>query len=169
MAPPSALQTWHATTAVSALSVASLNLSLSFFVTPGLLPLPTYWMLRQWKDSYRRTKAFFPLAMVACGVSYAALSFRLSSAATASKARLLGAAAALCFSVIPWTRFLMLDRLNAKILQLADRYDSPPGEEVWLAQEERTAKWLVDQWGLYNLGRGVPVLIAGVIGVFTLL
>lgn len=165
---PSSLQTWQATTAVAATSIASLNLSLSFLVTPIVLDLPTPLMLRQWTSSYRRTKSVFPLTMVACGLSYAGLAFRLSSsAATATRSRLLAAAAALCFSVVPFTRIFMLKRLNTKILQLADRYG---GQDVALtAQQEESAKWLVDQWGLWNLGRGVPVAIAGIIGVFVLL
>jgi hypothetical protein len=91
----------------------------------------------------------------------------------ATRARLLGAAAALCLAVIPWTKLFMTKQLNEKILALADRAEGAAvakDEEgaVFTAQEERSAKWLVDQWGVYNLGRVVPMGVAGALGVFAL-
>ncbi|KAH6693821.1 hypothetical protein F5X68DRAFT_199739 [Plectosphaerella plurivora] len=174
--PPKPTDAWLATTAVAATSVASLNLSLSLIMTPSLLLLPTPHMLRQWAATYRRLSVASPLSIVACGVSYGALAARLSSVGSATRARLLGAAAALCLGVIPWTRLLMKKQLNEKILALADRAEgataavAEAGEgAVFTAQEERSAKWLVDQWGVYNLGRAIPVGIAGAIGTFALL
>ncbi|EEY21663.1 predicted protein [Verticillium alfalfae VaMs.102] len=82
--------------------------------------------------------------------------------------RALAAAAALCLSVLPWTRLLMRRRLDAEIARLADEADAARATQEVSAAQEASAKWLVDQWGVYNLGRGVPVLVAGVIGVFSL-
>lgn len=171
--PPKSTEAWLATTAVAATSIASLNLSLSIILTPGLLLLPTPLMLRQWSATYRRLSLASPLTVIACGISYGALAARLSSVGLATRARLLGVAAALCFAVIPWTKLFMTKQLNEKILALADRAEgavaAKDGEgAVFTAQEERSAKWLVDQWGVYNLGRVVPVGIAGALGVFAL-
>lgn len=162
--PPKPTEVFLAATAVTATSVASLSLSQSLILTPALLPLPTPLMLRQWAATHRRLSLAFPLAMVACGASYAGLA---SGAASSSRTRLLAAAAALCFGVVPWTWLLMAKRLTSKILVLADEAEVRAAS-VWTAQEERSAKWLVDQWAMYNLGRGIPVAVAGALGVFAL-
>ncbi|KAM0276728.1 hypothetical protein ACHAQH_006438 [Verticillium albo-atrum] len=146
-----------ATTALASTTAATLNLSLSLLLTPRLLELPTPLMLRAWAASHARTKTLLPLSTTACGASYALLAHRSGS-------RALAAAAALCLTVIPWTR-LMLKRLNAKILRLAE---TEAEAEVMTAAQEESAKWLVDQWGLYGLGQAIPVLVAGGIGVFGL-
>ncbi|KAM0322150.1 hypothetical protein ACHAQA_009638 [Verticillium albo-atrum] len=143
-----------ATTALASTTAAALTLSLSVILTPRLLELPTPLMLRAWTSSHARTETALPLSAVACAASYALLAQRGGS-------RALAAAAALCLSVVPWTRLVMRRRLENKIQRLADA-------EVRTAAQDESAKWLVDQWGVYNLGRVVPVLVAGVVGVFRL-
>ncbi|KAL9943751.1 hypothetical protein D7B24_001823 [Verticillium nonalfalfae] len=150
-----------ATTALASTTAAALNLSLSLILTPRLLELPTPLMLRAWQRAHARTEAPLPLSTLACGASYALLAHRTGS-------RALAAAAALCLSVLPWTRLLMRRRLDAEIARLADEANAARATQEVSAAQEASAKWLVDQWGVYNLGRGVPVLVAGAIGVFSL-
>ncbi|KAJ0277545.1 hypothetical protein COL940_004453 [Colletotrichum noveboracense] len=147
--PPS-LRNLQASTVFLNSAVAGLNLGLSVFVIPRLLESPTPLMLRQWTNMYKRTSPF---------------AFRQLP----SKAKAFATAAALCVSIGPWTRFF-LGNINKKLFQKAEETRDMGIMAVGLTQEEEEgAKYLVDQWGLYNLGRSVALGLGGVVGLYTVI
>ncbi|TDZ36109.1 Monooxygenase hypC [Colletotrichum spinosum] len=145
---------------------AGLNLSLSFFVIPRLLESPTPLMLRQFKNMFRWSSRAFPFPVIACAISYwyMAYAFRHIPA----KSRLFTAAGALCVTIVPWTKFVIHD-INRKLFQKAEETKDMGIMAVGLTQEEEEgAKYLVDQWGLWNLGRNVGVTLGSALGLYAI-
>ncbi|KAK2034142.1 hypothetical protein LX32DRAFT_441958 [Colletotrichum zoysiae] len=150
-------------------TLAGLNLGLSVFALPRLLESPTPLMLRQWSAMFARASRLFPMPTFACALSYWSLAYRLHRAGgDRTTSRLLAAAGALCFAIMPWTRFLMED-INRELNRRASEAGGMGVMAVGLTQEEQEgSKSLVDRWGLYNLGRIVAVGLGGVIGLYTI-
>ncbi|KAK2764074.1 hypothetical protein CKAH01_15877 [Colletotrichum kahawae] len=148
-------------------AVAGLNLGLSVFVIPRLLESPTPLMLRQWTNMYKRTSRAFPPPILLCVLSYCYLAFAFRQ--LPGKAKAFATAAALCLSIGPWTRFF-LGNINKKLFQKAEETRDMGIMAIGLTQEEEEgAKYLVDQWGLYNLGRSVALGLGGVVGLYTVI
>ncbi|KAL0931438.1 uncharacterized protein CTRU02_214173 [Colletotrichum truncatum] len=147
-------------------TLAGLNLGLSVFVVPRLLESPTPLMLRQWTNMFKRTSRTFPLPVLLCTLSYWYMAYALRHLPT--KSRLFTAAGALCLTIIPWTKFLMLS-INKKLFKKAEETKDMGIMAIGLTQEEEEgAKYLVDQWGLYNLGRSIAIGLGGVVGLYTI-
>lgn len=149
------------------------GVALSALLVPRLLESPTPLMLRQWANSHRVTRAVFP----ALGNLSTALYLGLAYAHRA-RARGLGlylSAGALCLAVTPYTWAFVLP-LNRRILRKAEEMRGLEGkgteevdamglEEEGVGPKEEGAKWLVDQWGVWNLGRGVAWGLAAMLGL----
>ncbi|WYZ39764.1 hypothetical protein EsH8_IV_000105 [Colletotrichum jinshuiense] len=147
-------------------TLAGLNLGLSVFVIPRLLESPTPLMLRQWSNMYKRTSRLFPIPVLLCGLSYWYMAY--ASRHLPSKSRLLAAAGALCFSIVPWTKLFMLG-INKKLFRKTEETKDMGIMAIGLTQEEEEgAKYLVDQWGLYNLGRSLAIGLGGAVGLYTI-
>ncbi|KAF6795917.1 DUF1772 domain-containing protein [Colletotrichum sojae] len=148
-------------------ALAGLNLGLSVFVVPRLLESPTPVMLRQFANMFHRTSRTFPLPVVLCALSYWYAAYAARHA-PGNRSRLFAAAGALCLTIIPWTKAFMVE-LNKKLLAKAEETRDMGIMAVGMTQEEEEgAKYLVDQWGLYNLGRSVAIGLGGAVGLYTI-
>lgn len=146
-------------------ALAGLNLGLSVFVVPRLLESPTPLMLRQWTNMYKRTSRAFPPPVLFCVLSYWYLAYAFRQ--FPNKARLFAAAGTLCLSIGPWTRFFLFG-INKKLFEKAQETRDMGIMAVGITQEEEEgAKYLVDQWGLWNLGRSIALGLGGAVGLYT--
>lgn len=173
MSQPSspAIRTAEAVSIFLSTLTAGGNLALSILVVPRLLESPTPLMLRQWVNSYNRTKIIFPALGSLSGLSYLFLSYHHHQSAVATKARAYLAAGLLCLSVMPYTAAFIVPT-NKKILRKAEEMGGLKAVEgVEVEQEgvgplgEESSKWLVDHWGMLNLPRGIVTAVAGVLGL----
>ncbi|TKW48899.1 hypothetical protein CTA1_5755 [Colletotrichum tanaceti] len=177
--PSSPLRALQASTVFVNTALAGLSLGISVMAVPRLLESPTPLMLRQWSGMLRRGGRLLPLPTVLCGVSYWYVAYATAAAADAAsrggrvpgggdRSRLLAVAGALCFSIVPWT-LVFLAGINRKLLAKVEETRGIVGAvAVGLTQEEEEegAKYLVDQWGLYNLGRSVAMGLGGALGLY---
>ena len=153
--PPGGIRALQAATILASTAAGVGNASLSLFVIPRLLESPTPLMLRQWKNMHALTHLIFPPPIVLSGLAYFYLAY-------ATRSRLYALAGALCAGATPWTWTLMMP-LNRKLLRRAEDLHGL-GADVEVADAEG-AKKLVDDWGIFNLPRGLSVFAAGVVGV----
>ncbi|GKT49802.1 monooxygenase hypC [Colletotrichum spaethianum] len=162
---PNPLRNILAPTVFANTALAGLNLSLSLFVIPRLLESPTPLMLRQFSHMLKGAGPFVPLPTLFCALSYWYMAYAVRH--LPSKSRLLAAAGACCFTIVPWTGFFMTS-INKKLFKKVEETKDMGIMAVGLSQEEEEgAKSLVDQWGLYNLGRGLAIGIGGAVGLYT--
>ncbi|KAF4774502.1 hypothetical protein HER10_EVM0000341 [Colletotrichum scovillei] len=163
---PNPLRNIQTSTVFLNTTLAGLNLGLSFFVVPRLLESPTPLMLRQWSNMFKRTSRVFPLPTLFCALSYWYMAYAVRH--LPSKSKLLAAAGALCFSMVPWTSLFMVS-INKKLFKKAEEAKHMGIMAIGLTQEEEEgAKSLVDQWGLYNLGRGIAIGLGGAVGLYSI-
>ncbi|KAI3399767.1 hypothetical protein diail_5563 [Diaporthe ilicicola] len=173
--PSPAIRTTQAVSIFLSTLAGGGNLALSILVVPRLLESPTPLMLRQWVNSYRLTRVLFPTLGNIPGLTYLFLSYHHHrdslSAGAPAKARAYLAASLLCFSVVPYTLALLIP-INRKILRKAEEMKGMKAVEGAEVQEEgvgplgeESAKWLVDHWGMLNLGRGIAWSVAGMLGL----
>ncbi|KAL2147220.1 hypothetical protein VTI28DRAFT_175 [Corynascus sepedonium] len=164
---------------------AGANLAISFFLVPRLLESPTPVMLRQWSRSYHRGAATIPVGAGVAAAAYFYLGFwgPGRGAASLSRARAYLAAGALTIGIVPYTLLAMartngeLKRLDAAVgaadagaVKVGTAAEAaaevpPEGEAVVVAKAERSAKGLVDWWGVLNLGRAGLLLAGSVCGL----
>ncbi|KDN67264.1 hypothetical protein CSUB01_11388 [Colletotrichum sublineola] len=166
---PNSIRAVHATTVFATTALAGLNLGLSVFVVPRLLESPTPLMLRQWSGMFLRAGRVFPLPVLACALSYWYMAYHHAARhLPGGKSRLLAAAGALCFTIVPWTKFFLVD-INGELNRRAGETSGMGVMTVGMThEEEEGAKSLVDRWGLYNVGRSVVVGLAGAVGMYAL-
>ncbi|KZL85766.1 duf1772 domain containing protein [Colletotrichum incanum] len=163
---PNPLRNIHASTVFVNTALAGLNLGLSVFVMPRLLESPTPLMLRQWSNMYKRTSRVFPIPTLFCALSYWYMAYTVRH--LPSKSRLFAAAGAFCFTIVPWTRFFLVS-INRKLFKKIEETKDMGIMAVGLSQEEEEgAKYLVDQWGLYNLGRSIAIGLGGAVGLYAI-
>ncbi|KAF9878007.1 hypothetical protein CkaCkLH20_04583 [Colletotrichum karsti] len=163
---PPTLRNLQTSTVFVNTALAGLNLGLSVFVVPRLLESPTPLMLRQWTNMFKRTSRAFPPPVLFCVLSYWYLAYALRH--LPGKAKLFATAGALCLSIGPWTRIFLVP-VNKKLKAKAEETRDMGIMAVGLTQEEEEgAKYLVDQWGLYNLGRSIALGLGGAIGLYTI-
>ncbi|WQF75096.1 Putative anthrone oxygenase [Colletotrichum destructivum] len=171
--PSSPLRALQASTVFVNTALAGLNLGLSVLVVPRLLESPTPLMLRQWSGMFRRASRLLPLPTILCALSYWYVAYATAAAAArgrisagGDRSRLLAVAGALCFSVLPWTKVFLVE-INRKLFAKVKETEGMGLVAVGLTQEEEEgAKYLVDQWGLYNLGRSVATGLGGAVGLY---
>jgi hypothetical protein len=149
-------------------AAAGSTLSISFYTIPRLLESPTPLILKQWGhlfDTGRKTGP--PIGMTA-----AASFFYLAYALKEDRFKFLGylVAGGLSVGIVPYT-LLVLMGTNRKLLSKVEETRAlGKGEsmvEVGLGKE--TAHRLVDWWGVLNVGRGLILAAAGVVGAWTTL
>ncbi|ROV94325.1 hypothetical protein VMCG_08677 [Cytospora schulzeri] len=178
--PPISIRLIQATSILIPTLTSGSSLALSTLLTPRLLESPTPLMLHQWANNHRVTSRIFPVLSTLSTALYLTLALchsrYYSTAANAKGWKLYLAAGLLCFSATPYTWAFMIP-LNRRILRKAEGMRGLEGlgaaevEAMDLEEEgvgprgEEGAKWLVDQWGLWNLGRVVVWGVAGVLGL----
>jgi hypothetical protein len=157
----------HASTVLLSTTLCGLNLGLSTFVIPRLLEAPSPLMLRQWNNMYQRTSRFFPPPVLSSAASYWFIAYTLRN--VPFKSRLLVLAGAFCFTLGPWTKLVMTSINNKLFKKVEDTRDMGIMAVAMTKEEEESAKYLVDQWGLYNLGRTVGIGLGSIIGMLALI
>ncbi|GKT95978.1 DUF1772 domain containing protein [Colletotrichum tofieldiae] len=164
--PPNPLRNIQAPTVFVNTALAGLSMGVSVFVVPRLLESPTPLMLRQWSNMFERARRVLPLPTLLCALSYWYMAYTVRH--LPSQSRLLAAAGAFCFTVVPWTKFFLVS-INRKLFKKVEETKDMGIMAVGLSQEEEeSAKYLVDQWGLYNLGRTIAVGLGGAVGLYSI-
>ncbi|OAA62817.1 hypothetical protein SPI_04357 [Niveomyces insectorum RCEF 264] len=162
-------------------AAAGAGLGLSVFTVPRLLEAPPDLMLRQWKRTFDRGKPVFIASGVVSALSYgyvyyaAQRSLASSHVLVASRLPLL--AAGLSLAVMPYTLLFVLPtnkKLEARVAQVAEAEEKrtaggSAGTKTFTAEEEESAKQLVDRWGLLNLGRPLLMAAAAFVGLASFL
>ncbi|KAL8363728.1 hypothetical protein RB601_009475 [Gaeumannomyces tritici] len=160
--------------AVSAASGATL--AGSIFTVPLLLDAPTPLMLRLWARNMARARDALLPADLLCSLGLAALA-ALSSSSSSSRpaaARYCYAgAAALAAAIVPYTVLLVLPT-NRKLLRRAELASAlgpaAAGDEdedvVRPAVEPESSRFLVDHWGMLNLGRCALLISSAALGFY---
>jgi hypothetical protein len=142
-------------------------LSLSSVGVAVILESPTnFYLLRQWSILLRSSRLLFSAAVpVLIGAPYLLMAYTFRAAGT--KARLYLLSAALCLGPVPYTKWLMAPtetRLEDKARQGVEMSLTDEVAEIRMEREE-TVKYLVDHWGMLNLGRVAMVTGAGLVGL----
>ncbi|KAL1888488.1 hypothetical protein Sste5346_009532 [Sporothrix stenoceras] len=154
-------------------------LGISTFLVPRILESPTGVMLRQWGRTFQASKIAFPGAATAAAAAFGFVYYKTANATsptslevTASSLPLV--AAGLCLAIVPYT-FLVLRPTNKELLAksaLAEqdvkvtKADRAAGAgTVYTAQEEESAKQLVDRWATLSLGRPILLAAAAIVGL----
>ncbi|KAM7194266.1 protein of unknown function (DUF1772) domain containing protein [Naviculisporaceae sp. PSN 640] len=171
-----------------------LSLSLSVILVPRLLESPSPLMLRQWMATFDQGKKLIPSLCGVSALGYFTLSvwhFRFNSlqgygsgfgGPRLGKIYLL--AGLLTLGIVPYTRLVMWGtnlelmkkgrEMNGASFGVASSKgkgkgkgkEVEEGESIAITEEqERGAKYLVDHWGLLNLGRAALVGAAAVLGL----
>jgi hypothetical protein len=146
------------------------GLGLSAFVVPRLLESPTPLMLQQTRRTLLQGRALFPAASALTAIGYFFLASRTWIPPSRSlSARLYLVAGALCASIVPYTLVVVMPT-NRRLLRKAEETRLLDAGETYveLCAREETAKYLVDQWGMLNLGRVLIWGTAGILGLSAL-
>lgn len=168
---PTALPTTIRVTQAGALLLSTLasgtSLTLSTFLVPRLLESPTPVMLTQWTRTYALGTAVMPLTCLMAGGAYLYLGISKVAEVGLFRSRAYLAAGALTLGIIPFTILAMAGTNNAlKSLEaeagMNNAREVEKKGEVEAERLERSAKGLVDWWGVLNLGRA-GLLIAGAV------
>ncbi|KAL2129519.1 hypothetical protein VTI74DRAFT_7647 [Chaetomium olivicolor] len=142
---------------------SGVSLAFSCVLVPRLLESPSDIMLTQWLHTYALGAATMPLAAAATTAGYIFLGLR-TPGISLFRSRMYLAAGALTVGIVPYT-VLVMRGTNNRLRALEERASAKtvelPAPEV-RAEEERTAKGLVDWWGVLNLGR-TGLLVAGAV------
>ncbi|OIW26078.1 hypothetical protein CONLIGDRAFT_517395 [Coniochaeta ligniaria NRRL 30616] len=144
--------------------LAGVALSFSSVGVALILESPTNLsLLRQWSMLRWSSRLLFSGAVpVLVGVPYALLAYAFR--ASGAKARLYLLSAALCLSPGLYGRFIMAPTEKRLEEKMAGMSVADEAAEV-LLRREGTAKYLVDHWGVLNLGRVAMVAGAGLSGL----
>ncbi|KAK0746376.1 hypothetical protein B0T18DRAFT_429349 [Schizothecium vesticola] len=146
-------------------SLAGVSLAFSAFLVPRLLDLPVPLMLVQWRATFHQGSKTMPPAAAAA----AALYFYLAAAHRRSARGVYYlTAGVLSFGIIPYTVAFMMatNRMLEARAERAERAGmlEEVVEEVLEEADGVGSKFLVDRWGVLNLGRAVMVGVAAVVG-----
>ncbi len=158
-------------------ATAGASLSVSVLVIPRLLESPTPLMLRQWRNMFEFSKWVIPGAAEVAAAGYVFFAYRAGLSTLPGKLYLL--ASALSAGIVPYTLAVIMPT-NRKLFAKADEVDrlgllAETGEKgfevkgglVESATREESAKYLVDRWGVLNLGRSVMLAASGLVGLWT--
>lgn len=148
-------------------SLAGVSLALSSFLIPRLLELPVPLMLVQWRATFHQGSKTMPPAAAAT----AALYFYLAAAhRRGPKGVWYLVAGVLNFGIVPYTVAFMMgtNRMLEARAERAERAGvlEEVVEEVVEEAEGVGSKFLVDRWGVLNLGRAVMVGVGAVVGAW---
>lgn len=151
-----------AATNVLAIASASTNASLTFFLIPRFLELPPPLNVRRWHSMFEVTKWWVAGPMVISGLGYLSLAYRLRSNSNVSA--LLFTAGSLCLSVVPFTYAMVLptiEKLRGKLKVFENASDLSQADETGEKSHS-----LIGAWGQWNMVRAIPVMVAGLIGMY---
>jgi hypothetical protein len=151
--------------------LAGTNLSLSFYLIPRILESPTPLLLRQWRAAYESGKSTIAPLAALCSVTFFYLSYHAHQTPLLSHRWMGYAAAGACaIGIAPWTWAVMVPT-NNKLLRKAEEAAvlGKTDEIVEIGLGGETAHALVDKWGMLNLGRGMLLSVAAVVGTWTTL
>ncbi|KAH8899324.1 DUF1772-domain-containing protein [Thozetella sp. PMI_491] len=149
--------------------VSGASLGLSVFVIPRLLELPSPLMLRQWERTFSQGRRLIPAVGQTAALSYFYLAYRFGLHRGIT-GRLYLLAGALSFSIIPYTLILVMPTNRRLLKKAKDAKQLAITEElVEVGAREESAKYLVDQWGLHNLGRAALLMASSAIGLLATL
>ncbi|KAL8418513.1 hypothetical protein RB594_001925 [Gaeumannomyces avenae] len=157
--------------AVSAASGATL--AGSIFTVPLLLDAPTPLMLRLWARNMARARDALLPADLLCSLGLAALAALSSPSRPAAARYCYAGAAALAAAIVPYTVLLVLPT-NRKLLRRAELAaalgPAAAGDEdedvVRPADEPESSRFLVDHWGILNLGRCALLISSAALGFY---
>ncbi|RFU36291.1 hypothetical protein B7463_g36, partial [Scytalidium lignicola] len=141
---------------------------ISYFAVPNLLTSPTPLLLQQWAKCFNSgRKTVPPLAAIASACFFYLASKTNRTLAKAKFYRYV-LAGVLGLSIMPYT-FVLMGKTNRKLSAKAQQTKGlgVTDEVVEAAAPEETAHWLVDRWGVLNLGRGILLLGAAGLGTWT--
>ncbi|KAK5657127.1 hypothetical protein OQA88_3655 [Cercophora sp. LCS_1] len=157
--PLSSLQALKLTTLLLSGILTGASASLSVFVVPRLLESPVPLMLRQWVNTYHQGKhTMIPLTVIT-STGYFLLASRVGLQNAVGKAYL--AAGVLTLGIMPYTKVVMMgtnDRIEARAKDVVAESE----EKVWV--KDVGSRWLVDHWGVLNLGRAGMLVVGAVLG-----
>lgn len=161
-----ALRAAAATATVLAIGSGSVNAALTFLLIPRLLELPEPLNVRGWSGMFNVTKWWVAGPMVLSGLGFCGVAGGLRHHARTA-ALLYSAAGALCLSVVPFTRLVVLPTIHQLYRKVEAVKDWQPDRETE-DDEGQSSHALIKRWGTFNLGRAIPVLSAGLIGLYAL-
>ncbi|KAK3335993.1 hypothetical protein B0T19DRAFT_408167 [Cercophora scortea] len=163
--PTPLLRLARATALLLSASLTGSSITLSTFLIPRLLESPTPLMLQQISRTISRGRAAMAPLTALVAITYFYLASRFGLRTAGGKGYLL--AGMLCAGIAPYTMFLM-GPTNRRLLKKAEdvRGMSLSEEVVEIGPREEGGKYLVDWWGVLNLGRAALFGIASGVGVF---
>lgn len=144
-------------------ATATANLALSVILVPRLLESPPSIMLAQWRRTFVAGMRMFRPAFVCLALGFLAVAARAPPRLRPAFAM----CAALNVAVVPYTYAVMMST-NRELLTLAARADEEAVEGEVGVTEDR-ARRLVDNWGMYNLGRAALGFTASALGMAAIL
>ena len=166
---PLSIRLAQATALFVSSTAAGVSLSISAFVIPPLLESPTPLMLRQWKGAFQRGRRTMPAAGEAAALAYFYLAYRFGLRHGLA-GRLYLLAGGLCVGIVPYTLAVIMPTNRKLLKKVEDARELGVAEELLeVGAREEGAKYLVDHWGMLNLGRAAMVAAASVIGLFATL
>ncbi|KAI1074898.1 hypothetical protein F5B20DRAFT_585909 [Whalleya microplaca] len=164
-------------------AAGGLNASLSLLVVPRIRESPAPLLLRQFAAMVSRAFTLFPAPLLLPGLAHAWLAHRVPQ-----KRGLYIVAAALSFSITPWTWGVMMPlnrilerRVAALDAGVAVGENKGLGEEVvdrdgdgdtggeGMGEEGETAQVLIDKWARRHLYRPTVTLLAACLGLYVAL
>jgi len=174
MTTPTTIRTAQITALFLSSTVSGISLALSTFLVPRLLESPVPTMLLQWKRTYHAGKTQIAPAAAAASAIWFWLAAK-SPALTRGVGRQYLAAGALAFAIIPYTGVMMMET-NRRIEERAEGVSLERGRLIQAEgkgdEEEQMAwvrgegsKYLVDWWGMLNLGRSAMLMASTVVGL----
>ncbi|TLD29128.1 hypothetical protein PspLS_03653 [Pyricularia sp. CBS 133598] len=161
---PSTIKAIQAASLFTIAASSGAKLGLSIFAVPRLLESPGPLMLQQWDKMFVSGRAILPAADMLSAVGFLILAYsRVFGERTAKMYTL---AAALSVGIVPYT-VLVMSRTNNKLRRRAELTKSMSiTDELESAEVRESDKFLVDHWGVLNLGRAAMLAGAGLIGLY---
>ncbi|KAK3694066.1 hypothetical protein B0T22DRAFT_60396 [Podospora appendiculata] len=162
----------RATALLLSSSLTGASITLSTLLVPRLLESPTPLMLQQMARTITHGQSAMPplTALAAAAYFYLAASqFHVHDHGLRSGGAVRGylLAGALCAGIAPYTWFLMAPTSRRLLKKAEDvRGMSASEEVVEIGPREEGGKYLVDWWGVLNLGRAALFGLASGVGIF---
>lgn len=141
---------------------------MSYGSIPSILLAPHPLAVRQWRKLYSQGKAAAPPLAALSAMSFSFLAYKLSKTLNQTKGELYALAALSTISIVPYT-LIVMRATNDKLTNKANDSEtwSIKDEEDGLGLEKgKSAKELLDWWGLLNFARGMFPLIGAGLGAW---
>jgi hypothetical protein len=136
-------------------------------------------MLQQWQASFELGRELFPAAANAAAAAYLYLAHTAGWFHSPGGRAYVGAAA-LCVGIVPYTLAVIMPTNRALLARAARAREMGVAEAVVTEfkeqrvaegkatreEERESSKFLVDRWGVLNLGRSVLLFAGAAVGVW---